>query len=229
MARWGMVIDLNRCTLCQGCVTACHQENNVPPSNPKLDEERRSIRWIDMLPMVEGDYPHARMTVLPMPCQQCEHPPCIKVCPVGATFFSEEEGIVGQVYARCIGCRYCTNACPYTVRQFNWFEPDRPATYVEGLNPDVSTRYKGVVEKCTFCSHRLLAARDQASAEGRDLRPGEYTPACVESCPTQAMIFGDLADPQSEVSKLERSKRAFRLLEDLGTHPKVVYLREESR
>lgn len=228
MARWGMVIDLSRCTGCQGCVTACHEENNVPPSNPELAKDKRSIRWIDMLPVEQGEYPHTRMSVLPMLCQQCEHPPCIKVCPVGATFFSEEEGIVGQVYGRCIGCRYCTNACPYTVRQFNWFDPELPDSYREGFNPDVSTRYRGVVEKCTFCNHRLQKARDQARAEGRELVQGEYTPACVESCPTKAMTFGDLADPESEVSKLARSKRAYRLLEDLGTHPKVVYLREES-
>ena len=226
MARWGMVIDLNRCTACQGCITACHQENNVPPSNPMLAGQDRSIRWIDMMPMYEGEYPHTVMSLLPMMCQHCEHPPCIKVCPVGATFFSEEEGIVGQVYSRCIGCRYCTNACPYTVRQFNWFEPDVPPTYPQGTNPDVSVRYKGIVEKCTFCNHRLMHARDTARADNRNLLPGEFVPACVEACPTKAMVFGDLEDPQSEVAKQARSKRAFRLMEDLGTEPKVYYLRE---
>ncbi len=229
MSRWGMVIDLNRCTACQGCVSACHEENNVPPSTPDLSAMGRSIRWIDMMPVQEGEYPHATMSVLPMMCQHCEHPPCIKVCPVGATFFSEEEGIVGQIYPRCIGCRYCTTACPYTVRQFNWFEPAVPETYLEGTNPDVSRRYKGVVEKCTLCHHRLQKARDQARAEGRDLLPGEYTPACVEVCPTDAMVFGDLEDRESEVSKKSRSKRAYRLLEDLGTEPKVFYLREGNR
>ncbi len=219
------MIDLNRCTACQGCITACHEENNVPPSTPQLSAAGRSIRWVDMMPTYEGEYPHVTMSVLPMMCMHCEHPPCIKVCPVGATFFSEEEGIVGQVYSRCIGCRYCTNACPYTVRQFNWFEPDVPDTYLDGTNPDVSRRYKGVVEKCTFCNHRLQKARDQARAEGRDLLPGEYLPACVETCPTEAMIFGDLEEPESEVSKKARSKRAFKLLEDLGTEPKVIYLR----
>ncbi|MEK6608886.1 MAG: 4Fe-4S dicluster domain-containing protein [Myxococcota bacterium] len=228
-ARWGMVIDLGRCTACQGCVTACHQENNVPPSNPELAAERRSIRWIDLMPVMEGEYPHVRLSILPVTCMQCEKPPCIKVCPVGATFLSEEEGIVGQVYSRCIGCRYCTNACPYTVRQFNWFDPNLPATYRDGANPDVSLRYKGVVEKCTFCNHRLQKARDAAAAAGRELLPGEYTPACVEACPTRAMVFGDLADPESEVSNLARSKRAFRLMEDLGTEPKIYYLREGVR
>jgi len=229
MARWGMVIDLDRCTACQGCITACHQENNVPPSTPALAEERRSIRWIDMMSIAEGEYPNASLTVLPMMCQHCEEPPCIKVCPVGATFFSESEGIVGQVYSRCIGCRYCTNACPYTVRQFNWYEPQVPDTYRDAVNPDVSVRPKGVVEKCTLCNHRLLAARDAAAAEGRDVRPGEYVPACVETCPTKAMVFGDLEDESAEVSKLARSKNAFRLLEDLGTEPKVYYLRVGGR
>jgi molybdopterin-containing oxidoreductase family iron-sulfur binding subunit len=223
-----MVIDLNRCTACQACAAACHQENNVPPADAGLAAAGRSIRWLTMMARSEGEYPHATTSVLPVMCQHCEHPPCIKVCPVGATFFSEEEGIVGQVYSRCIGCRYCTNACPYTARQFNWFDPRVPDSYREGFNPDVSTRYRGVVEKCTFCHHRLQKARDQARAEDRDLAPGEYTPACVEVCPTKAMVFGDLADPESDVSKLARSKRAFRLLEDLGTEPKVIYLREES-
>jgi len=227
MSRWGMVIDLNRCTACQACTTACHQENNVPPSNPTLAAADRSIRWIDILPIQEGEYPHTSVSLVPLLCQHCDRPPCIKVCPVGATFYSESEGIVGQVYSRCIGCRYCTNACPYTVRQFNWSEPQLPDSYREGTNPDVSRRYKGVVEKCTFCNHRLMRARDQARSEGRKLLPGEYTPACVEACPTNAMVFGDLADPESEVSKLARAKRAFRLLEDLGTEPKVYYLREE--
>ena len=226
MARWGMVIDLNRCTGCQACTVACHQENNVPPSTPRLADEDRSIRWIDMMPIYTGEYPHISMSLVPLMCQHCEHPPCIKVCPVGATFFSESEGIVGQVYSRCIGCRYCTNACPYTVRQFNWYEPEVPDTYRAGTNPDVSVRYKGGVEKCTFCNHRLMKARDNARAEDRELLPGEYQPACVDVCPTKAMVFGDLEDPESAVSKMSRSKRAFRLMEDLGTEPKVYYLRE---
>jgi molybdopterin-containing oxidoreductase family iron-sulfur binding subunit len=155
----------------------------------------------------------------------CDHPPCVKVCPFGATYKSDE-GINGQIYARCIGCRYCTTACPYTVRYFNWFPPDRPEPMDKSLNPDVSVRPRGVVEKCTFCHHRLIKARDQASFEGRAMRPGEYVPACVESCPADAMSFGDLDDPASEVSQLAHSRRAFKLLEDLGTEPKVIYLRE---
>jgi len=163
--------------------------------------------------------------LLPRPCLHCDDPPCVKVCPVGATF-KNEEGIVGQIFSRCIGCRYCTTACPYTARYFNWSTPEWPEPMSNHLNPDVSVRPKGVVEKCTFCHHRLQNARDQARAEDRPLRDGEYNTACVESCPTDAMVFGDMDNPKSEVSELAEGRRAFKLLEDLGTKPKVIYLRE---
>jgi menaquinone reductase, iron-sulfur cluster-binding subunit len=223
--RWGMVIDLDRCTGCQACVTACQAENNVPPPTPEAAAEGRSIRWMDLLPFVEGEYPEVKLRLVPRPCMQCERPPCIKVCPVGATGISTE-GIVYQVYRRCIGCRYCTTACPYTVRYFNWYDPTWPGDLGQALNPDVSLRPKGVVEKCDFCHHRLQKARDLARAEKRPLREGDYVPACVESCPAGAMFFGDLDDPSSRVAELVRSPRAFRLLEDLGTEPRVHYLRE---
>ncbi len=223
--RWGMVIDLDRCTGCQACVTACQVENNVPPPTAEGAAQGRSIRWMDLVPHVEGEYPRVKAALLPRPCMHCDNPPCIKVCPVGATT-KGEDGIVIQVYARCIGCRYCTNACPYTLRYFNWYEPAWPDALGLAVNPDVSVRPKGVVEKCTFCHHRLQKARDRASAEGRDLEAGEYVPACVEACPTRAMTFGDLDDPTSEAALQSRSPRVFRLLEELGTEPKVFYLRE---
>ena len=138
----------------------------------------------------------------------------------------DREGLVRQIYPRCIGCRYCTTACPYTVRYFNWKTPTWPAPLEASLNPDVSIRPSGVVEKCTFCHHRLQRARDTAAAEGRELREGEYMPACVEVCPSQSMFFGDLDDPDSVVSRRSRTTRAFRLLEELGTRPKVIYLRK---
>ena len=224
-ARWGMVIDLDRCTACQACVTACQVENNVPPPTPEAAAIGRAIHWMDVIPYQEGEYPHVRLRLLPRPCMQCDHPPCIKVCPVGATTMGHD-GIVAQIYARCIGCRYCTTACPYTLRYFNWYEPSWPEDLGLALNPDVSVRPKGVVEKCTFCHHRLQKARDRARAEGRELEAGEYVPACAEACPTRAITFGDLDDPSSEVAALARSTRVFRLLEDLGTEPKVFYLRE---
>lgn len=225
MAKWGMVIDLDRCTGCQACVVACQAENNIAAPQQDQAIKGRSIAWMELTTFVEGRYPRVKIRMLPRPCMHCEHPPCVKVCPVGATQLSEE-GIVGQIFSRCIGCRYCTTACPYTVRYFNWYPPSWPEPMKKGINPDVSIRPKGVVEKCTFCHHRLQQARDQASYEGRSLRPGEYVPACVEACPASAMWFGDLEDRSSQVSRLASSRRAFKLLEDLGTEPKVIYLRE---
>ena len=221
-----MVIDLDRCTACQACSTACKAENNLPPTGPEDAERGRSFAWMEMIPFVaESGHLKVIERLLPRPCLHCDNPPCVKVCPVGATF-KNEDGIVGQVYSRCIGCRYCTTACPYTARYFNWREPDWPEPLMRHINPDVSVRPKGVVEKCSFCHHRLQIVRDRARAEKRPMRDGEYTPACVESCPTGAMVFGDLSNPGSAVAKLAESRRAFRLLEDLGTDPKVIYLRE---
>lgn len=224
MTRWGMVIDLAKCTACQTCVLACQAENNVPFATPQQVEEGRAIVWMRILPLTDGES-HARLRLIPVPCLHCDEPPCIKVCPVDATNITPE-GTVRQIFARCIGCRYCTTACPYTVRKFNWSAPVWPEPLQETLNPDVSVRPPGVVEKCTLCNHRLLRAREAARAEGRELREGDYVPACVESCPTQAMIFGNLEDPNSQVAQLTQSARAFRLLEELGTQPKVIYLAE---
>ena len=226
MVKWGMIIDLDRCTACQACVTACQAENNLPPTDAAEGQLGRSFTWMEMIPFAgEGEHPKPIERLVPRPCLHCDEPPCVKVCPVGATF-KNEEGIIGQIHSRCIGCRYCTTACPYTARYFNWKAPEWPGQMDKHLNPDVSCRPKGVVEKCTFCHHRLQNARDRARAENRRLRPGEYTTACVESCPTGAMVFGNLANPDSEVAKLAKSRRAFKLLEDLGTEPKVIYLRE---
>jgi len=225
MPKWAMVIDLDKCTGCQACVVACKAENNIPFSDPEQAALGRSIAWIEVMTMIEGDYPQVKTRFIPRPCMQCDNPPCTKVCPVYATY-KNEDGLVAQIYARCIGCRYCTNACPYTVKYFNWFEPSWPSEMQRSLNPDVSTRPKGVVEKCTFCNHRLQKAREVARAEKRDLREGDYEPACVQTCPAGAMYFGDLDDPQSKVRQLSKSSRAFKLLEDLGTEPKVIYLTE---
>jgi molybdopterin-containing oxidoreductase family iron-sulfur binding subunit len=225
MARWGMVIDLAKCSGCQACVVACAAENNVPCAEPEEAERGRALTWIRIVPFVEGEFPHAKMRLLPLPCVHCDNPPCIKVCPVDATNITPE-GIVRQIFSRCIGCRYCTNACPYTVRVFNWKKAEWPGEMQEAHNPDVSLRPKGVVEKCTFCIHRLQKAREEARSQNRPLVEGDYVPACVETCPTQAMYFGNLDDPTSKVSELSRSPRVFRLLEELGTQPKVFYLSE---
>jgi menaquinone reductase, iron-sulfur cluster-binding subunit len=219
MALWGMVIDLDRCTGCQACVIACKAENNVPAVGATEAARGRIISWMHVL--VEES--EERTRYLPRPCLQCDDPPCTKVCPVYATY-RDPEGIVAQIYPRCIGCRFCMAACPYNAKYFNWLryqKDDGP-----GQNPDVSVRPKGVVEKCTFCHHRLQKARERARVEQRELAPGEYVTACTETCPTRAIAFGDLSDADSEVSRLARSPRAFRLVEELGTKPKVIYLSE---
>lgn len=220
-----MVIDLDKCTGCQACTVACKVENNVPFTGPEQAAMGRVISWMDLITTVEGEYPNVRIRYIPRPCMQCDDPPCIKVCPVSATY-KNPEGLVAQIYPRCIGCRYCTNACPYTVKYFNWYLPAWPQDMQNYLNSDVAIRPKGVVEKCTFCVQRLQKAEEQAAVEDRQLREGDYVPACVESCPSGAMYFGDLDDPNSKVAALADNARAFRLLEELGTEPKVYYLRE---
>jgi len=225
MPRWGMIIDLAKCTACQACVVACQTENNIPCVEPEEAALGRILSWLSVLPEVRGEYPRVSMRLLPLPCLHCDSPPCIRVCPVQATGITPE-GVVRQTFARCIGCRYCTNACPYTRRAFNWYRPEFPGELEQALNPDVSVRPKGVVEKCTLCHHRLIGAREQARKEGRRLAEGDYLPACVEICPAGAMYFGDLDDSSSTVAELARSPRAFRYLEELGTEPKVIYLAE---
>lgn len=225
MSRWGMVIDLNKCTGCGECVAACKIENNVAIVGPEESEKGRTMLWMDILTVYEGEYPNAKVQYIPRPCFHCDNPPCTKVCPVRATYINSE-GIVAQIFPQCIGCRYCMAACPYTVKSFNWYSPKWSKQMAAALNPDVSVRPAGVVEKCTFCVHRLQKAREEAAAEDRALREGDYIPACVESCPTQAMKFGDLDDSSNEVARLRKSPRAYRFLEDLGTEPKVYYLSE---
>ena len=224
MARWGMVIDLDRCTGCQACVVACKVENNVSPTGAEEAGRGRAVSWMRLANLeLEGHEHGPGLQMVPLPCMHCENPPCVKVCPATATTI-DEEGLVAQVYPRCIGCRYCTTACPYTVRQFNWKDLDWPEPMDRSLNPDVSIRPRGVVEKCSFCNHRLQKAKDQARFEGRELEDRDYVPACVETCPGEAMVFGDLDNPHSEVTHLAESPRAFRLMEELGTRPKVIYL-----
>ena len=224
MPRWGMVIDLDRCSACQACVVACQVENNVPFIEEKEFRRSRGISWMKIMRETEGSYPDVKVRYIPRPCMQCDNPPCTRVCPVRATYLNEE-GIVAQVYARCIGCRFCMAGCPYTVKYFNWYayHGRMPESLTHGDNPDVSTRPKGVVEKCTFCHHRLQKAKDRAALENRELQDGDYIPACAESCPSHAIIFGDMSDPKSAVAQQARSSRAYRLLEELGTKPKVIY------
>jgi molybdopterin-containing oxidoreductase family iron-sulfur binding subunit len=225
MTRWGMVIDLDRCTGCGGCIAACHQENNLAAVGQGESARDRGFHWLRILREVSGSESEVKVRYLPQPCFHCDDPPCVKVCPVHATYLGEE-GIVAQIYERCIGCRYCMVACPYSAKVFNWLEPEWPGDMVEKTNPDVSLRTKGVVEKCTFCHHRVVKAREEVAMQGRELKDGDVTTACAESCPAKAIVFGDLDDPESRVSQMIRSPRTFRMHDDLGTKPKVYYLAE---
>jgi molybdopterin-containing oxidoreductase family iron-sulfur binding subunit len=223
-----MVIDLDRCNGCGGCMAACHQENNLSAvGEDETIQQERAFHWLKLIPEVSGSGPETEIRFLPHMCFQCDNPPCVRVCPVHATYLSEDEGIVGQVYGRCIGCRYCMAACPFSAKVFNWYTPKQPGQLEKATNPDVSMRPKGVVEKCTFCHHRVVRAREEANAAGRDLVDGDVTTACAESCPAKAITFGDLDDPHSKVRELSRSPRASRPHADLGTEPKLFYLSEK--
>lgn len=222
--RWAMVADLDRCTGCQSCVVACHAENNVPIVGESEAAGRRTLHWIRIERYWEGEYPNVKARFMPVLCQHCTEAPCEPVCPVFATYHNPE-GLNAQIYNRCIGTRYCGSACPYKVRMFNWFRPEFPDPLSEQLNPDVSVRSRGVIEKCTFCIQRIRRAEIDAGLEDRQLEDGEVQPACVQTCPSSALIFGDLSDPESRVSVLARSNRSFRLLDQLGTNPAVIYLK----
>ena len=223
MSKWSMCIDLDKCTGCEACMISCKVENNIPIVDPEEARSGRAMYWMDIMTTIDGDTQDLDKRSVPKPCFQCDDPPCVLVCPVGATY-RNPEGIVAQIYHRCIGCRYCMAACPYTAKVFNWYDP----TWMEGAkehgNPDVSLRMVGVVEKCSFCSHRLIEAREQADLEDREIQDGEYVPACQESCPADAIVFGDIEDKESDVYKLSRSYRARKYMDDLGLNPKVFYL-----
>jgi Fe-S-cluster-containing dehydrogenase component len=223
--RWGMAIDLDRCTGCQACVAACHAENNLPLSDPESAAKGRAVHWIRVDRYYEGEFPDIRVKYMPVLCQHCDEAPCEPVCPVYATY-QNPEGLNVQVYNRCVGTRYCANNCPYSVRFFNWFDPVWPSPLDLQHNPDVSIRMGGVMEKCTFCIQRIKRAEGEATEEKRPVADGEVQPACVQSCPAEAMVFGDLNDPESKVSRLAGSGRSTRLLEELGTKPKVFYLQK---
>jgi menaquinone reductase, iron-sulfur cluster-binding subunit len=228
-SRYGMAIDLDRCNGCGACMMACAVENNMAPANADAND-RTGITWMRVYKVNNGEeFPAHRAAFVPMMCQQCGHEtPCVSVCPQQAVDVDPATGVVGQMPERCFGCRYCMTACPYHARYFNWWDPVWPAGMERTLNPDVSPRMRGVVEKCNFCHGRLHAAKAKAASEGRrELKPGEYVPACAEACPAGAIVFGDLADENSDVSRLARGEHAFRFLERLGTEPKVHYLSKQ--
>lgn len=221
--QWAMAIDLDRCTGCEACVVACASENNVPTAGDEQASLGRAKHWIRIDRYYEGEFPDIKVKYRPVLCQQCDSAPCEPVCPVFATY-QNAEGLNVQIYNRCIGTRYCANNCPYTVRFFNWFTPEWAEPLGLQLNPDVSIRPGGVAEKCTFCAHRIKRAKLDAKADERQLADGDVQPACVQSCPAEAMVFGDMSDPDTKVSKAIASGRSGQLLADMGTKPRVFYL-----
>lgn len=233
MTHWGMVVDIDRCTGCQACVVACWAENNVAINTEQLYLEARAFAWIRIERYWEGleeaeqtgDYSHVKARFIPILCQHCANAPCEPVCPVYATYHNNE-GLNVQVFNRCVGTRYCANNCPYQVRFFNYWEPIWPESLRHQLNPDVTVRSKGIMEKCTFCIQRIRRVQREAKRQGRPVRDGEVQPACVQACPTETLIFGDLDDPNSRVSQLAGHQRNYLLLDHLGTEPSVIYLKK---
>ena len=230
--RWAMAIDLSKCTGCSACVTACYAENNIATVGEELVQRRRFMPWM----RIERYFNHedgrpVRAVTTPMLCQQCGNAPCEPVCPVFAAYHTPD-GLNGQVYNRCVGTRYCSNNCPYKVRFFNWFNyaerggehESWPTPLDWQLNPDVTVREKGVMEKCTFCVQRIRSAEHQARIDDRTLQDGDIVPACAQGCPSEAIVFGNLNDPHSRVHALSEDPRGYHVLAGLNTKPGITYL-----
>jgi Fe-S-cluster-containing dehydrogenase component len=229
--RWAMAIDLDKCTGCSACVVACQAENNVPWTGEEQVRMGRDMNWI----RIERYYEHVDaaqasdldVRFLPMLCQHCNNAPCEPVCPVFATYHTPE-GVNAQVYNRCVGTRYCANNCPYKVRVFNWYRYTGaiPEPLNWQWNPDVTVRDNGVMEKCSFCMQRILETENRAALEGgRPIRDGEIVPACEQSCPAEAIVFGNIRDASSRVAQAVASERTYRVLDALiNTQPAVSYL-----
>jgi len=242
--KWGMVVDLNKCTGCQACVVACQAENNLPINLKSAFLEKRAFEWIRIERYWEGEFPNIKARFIPVLCQHCENAPCEPVCPVFATYHTDE-GLNVQIYNRCVGTRYCVNNCPYQVRFFNFWQANWPERLTNQLNPDVTVRTRGITEKCTYCIQRIRRGelkeerQDGGRLDDRKMKDGNYSPACVQACPTNALMFGDqnLEDAQirpyfDDVNahdihhEHDRTTRGYRLQEELLTKPNLIYLKK---
>jgi Fe-S-cluster-containing dehydrogenase component len=246
--RWAMAINLDLCIGCNACSTACYAENNLAVVGKERFEKGQAMHWLRIeryWDQAEKDYPEEGASFLPMMCQQCGAATCEPVCPVAATYHTPD-GLNAQVYNRCIGSRYCSNNCPFRVRYFNfysYYESSWPEPLNQQLNPDLSVRDKGVMEKCTFCVQRIRTVKDKANAENRAVQDGEAVTACAQACPTSAIVFGDTMDGNSQVAKLwkkhqvergvyqktklakkDKDLRGYRIFEELNVDPSVMYL-----
>jgi molybdopterin-containing oxidoreductase family iron-sulfur binding subunit len=217
-----MAVDLDSCIGCNACTIACQAENNIPTVGPEQVDKGREMHWIRVDAYLDDE---GGAAFQPVPCMHCEDAPCEVVCPVGATMH-DSEGLNMQVYNRCVGTRFCSNNCPYKVRRFNFLQySDEDTESLKGQrNPDVTVRQRGVMEKCNYCVQRISLARRQSEKSGEPLRDGDVVTACQAVCPTRAIHFGDLNDPNSDVSKVKAQQRNYALLGELNTRPRTTYL-----